>query len=46
MFWSAMMQVAALMERVTEEVLLLSGDRQTLQQREGILMDLLTGHSC
>lgn len=40
------MQVAALVERVAEEVLLLSGDRQTLQQREGILIDLLTGHSC
>lgn len=39
------MQVAALVERVAEEVHLLSADRQMLQQRESILMDLLTGHT-
>lgn len=39
------MQLAALTERVADEVHLLLGDRCTLQQRESILMDLLTGHS-
>ena len=39
------MQVAALIERVVHEVHLLLGDRSTLQQRESLLMDLLTGHS-
>lgn len=38
-------QVAALVERVAEEVHLLCGDRQSLQQRETILMELLTGPS-
>lgn len=38
------MQMAALIERVADEVHLLLGDRETLRQRESILMDILTGH--
>ena len=38
-----MLQIAALSERLAEEVHLLSVDRRTLQQREAILMQLLTG---
>jgi len=37
-------QVAALVERMAEETHLLSADRQTLQHREVILLELLTGH--
>lgn len=40
-----LMQMAALIERVADQVHLLLGDRCTLQQRESILMDLLTGFS-
>lgn len=39
------MQIAALIERVADEVHLLLKDRLTLQQRESLLMDLLTGHA-
>ena len=39
------MQMAALIERVADEVHLLLGDRNTFHQRESLLMDLLTGHS-
>ena len=38
-------QMAALIERVADEVHLLLGDRHTSQQRESLLMDLLTGRS-
>ena len=38
-----MLQIAALSERLVEEVHQLSGDRRIYQQREGILMSLLTG---
>ncbi|KAL3143209.1 hypothetical protein ABBQ38_002063 [Trebouxia sp. C0009 RCD-2024] len=38
-------KMAALIERVADQVHLLLGDRCTLQQRESILMDLLTGFS-
>ncbi|KAL0045383.1 hypothetical protein WJX82_005375 [Trebouxia sp. C0006] len=37
-------KVAALVERMAEETHMLSADRQTLQHREVILMELLTGH--
>ncbi|KAL0034025.1 hypothetical protein WJX79_004031 [Trebouxia sp. C0005] len=37
-------KVAALIERMAEETHMLSADRQTLQHREVILMELLTGH--
>lgn len=39
------MQMAAMIERMADEVHLLSRDRHTFQQRESLLMDLLTGHS-